>query len=150
MLYAQLSDEVKKFVELLETNNAEERVVRYYGIAEVISNEVLKNCTKESNQTQLQLTLNRIVDMVNELTIIDRTTFGSILNKVVQYHFSLGMSKDLSKDILTYTTFLDVLGITTYFSSDDIYLINKHFTEYRNALVITLKAKGDLLKEILC
>lgn len=141
-------ENINKFIDLLETNNVEERTVRYYAIAEVIINGLLKVYKKEENTARLNLINNKIVDGIGELTIIDRSLFASILNKIFQYHYNLGLPVELGKNIMSYNSILDVLGVSQYFSADDMFLLNKHFGCYRDAMVVTLKARDELFAQL--
>lgn len=132
------SQELSDFVSLLESSDNKVRLTRYFAIAEVLAKNFLTVETSD-NMNELLLKLNRIVDMVCELTIVDRGLFTNILTRVVKFHYYRVKPSNVAEELIGYSSFMDVLGVTKYYSTDEIFIINQNFNAYKDAMVITFK-----------
>lgn len=136
------SEELNKMREVLEVTNGQLQLVTYFGVAEAIVSNILSREGFYNNDSKLSLRFDKDINMLGEISIIDRDLLKSCIRKV--YNLRTILSNTAVYDsrlrkVGTYNSMLELLGVTDAYSNDDIYTINRHFSVYRNALSVTLK-----------
>ena len=138
---------VDQIVDILQTTDPNQRVVVYYAVAESMISYFLVHGGIGDNKTENQLKLNKFIDKVCEIAILDRALFTSIVNKVYSYHMHKLAPVDFKQNLIGYTCLNDVLGVSEFYHHDDIFLINRNFTTYKAALLAAVKAMDEIYGE---
>lgn len=141
------SPEMSAFISNMHTTNTNVRLVRYYAVAQVAVSHFVEVKSSVENRSQLLLDLNKMVDILCETTVIDRALFKSIITKMYEFYSNKTSIGSIKENIVAADNFLDILGLGRFFSSDDIFMINKNFPEYKNTLIITMKVINSILPE---
>lgn len=137
-----------KLALLLENADNKLRVVGYHAVAEVLASRLIEEVRKKDNlsvldsiqatNTTLLATITNVVEYVNELSIIDRTLLDSTIRRYVSAKIN---SRDLiarRQEILSYTSVLDILGISGYYTIEDLKLIEDNINHYKVVAVATM------------
>lgn len=141
------SPEMSAFISNMHTTSNDVRLVRYYAVAQVAVSHFVEVKSSIDNKSQLLLDLNKMVDILCETTVLDRTLFKSIITKMYAFYSNKASIGCIKENIVSANNFTDILGLGNFFSSDDIFMINKHFPEYKNTLIITMKVINNILPE---
>lgn len=145
----QNSQAISHFIEVLNCGNAQTRLVRYYGVAEILVRVFTNRFnTNIEAKGDIKLTFIKLIDAVCELTILDRTVFTSCCNKVLDFHLDKEKDDNLALTISNSESVLDILGVSKLFSTNEYYAINKEFNEYKRAMIATYKASKDLFNMV--
>lgn len=132
------SEPLAQIRDFLQTTDPKARLVTYYALGEyLVTYLVASDATRD--EAAIRASIRNLVYELNELAIIDKTLMEKIFNNILGYKLFLFNSYgQINSNLLQATCFQDVLGITTYYATDDIHTINTHFELFRRVVVTTI------------
>lgn len=137
------SEALNRLIGFLQDANPKFRTVVYYAIAEYMVPHLLKDIELSklvSKDTNVIQSIKDIVYKLNELAIVDKTLLERIFTNVLEYKLhSLTCYKNVFNDLVTANCFQDILGITRYYTADDIHTINTHFDLFKRVVATVVE-----------
>lgn len=143
------SADMSAFVSNFYSGDEQVRFVRYYAVAQVVVSYFLEKKGEMTNQNQLKLDLSKVINHVCEITVVDRLVFTTAVDKMLLFYTNRIGLGSISTNLLSANSFIDILGLCNYFSTDDIFTINKNFFEYKNTLIMSMKVIKELVPDVL-
>lgn len=141
------SEALNKLIGYLQDANPKFRTVVYYAIAEYTVPQLLKDIEISRLINKDISVIQQIKDFIyklNEVAIVDKTLLERIFTNVLEYKLhSLTCYKNVSYDLLSANCFQDILGLTRYYTADDIHTINTHFDLFKRVVATVV----ELVKE---
>lgn len=150
MAYDLNKDTLIQLVDLLQSTDASKRNVVYLGTAEGIIDIILRGFECPTTVAgEHKLAIMKAVDHVAEKAIIDRALFHNTLIKVYNYHMrdkTITLKDRLAEAHCIY----DVLGVSQFYTNDDIFKINQNFDLYRQAIILAINSFVFQNNELCC
>lgn len=123
---------LQELINVIYANNCViKRNVIYRAIADTIVNYILdkENVDETYIKSKLKFRMSYIVNKLNELVIIDRVAFEKALQRSLGYKLNK-CSYDRMVDC-TYNNILEALGVTEYYSNEELKDINENIDLYK-------------------
>lgn len=128
------SEHKSSLIDILQTPDQDKRFVVYYGVSVALVKIFLANMDTKLNKPELQLKINKLIDEISELAILDRTLFENIFNKVFTHFYNL-MTAKYNYNIYQIDCVLGAFGIQDLFTKDDIELMDKNIELFKSAYI---------------
>ena len=142
------NEHIINLVKYLQDTNPTNRLVSYYAMAEYIVPFLL---TKQINPEVVKTTIKDLIWKINELAIIDKPLLERIFNTVLEYKLYNAQgfnNNNPANELLMAVCFQDVLGITKFYTAEDIHAINVNFNLFKQVMaevVEVIKAGNELI-----
>ena len=142
------NEHIINLVKYLQDTNPTNRLVSYYAMAEYIVPFLL---TKQINPEVVKTTIKDLIWKINELAIIDKPLLERIFNTVLEYKLYNAQgfnNNNPANELLMAVCFQDVLGITKFYTAEDIHTINVNFNLFKQVMVEVvevIKAGNELI-----
>ena len=142
------NEHIINLVKYLQDTNPTNRLVSYYAMAEYIVPFLL---TKQINPEVVKTTIKDLIWRINELAIIDKPLLERIFNTVLEYKLYNAQgfnNNNPANELLMAVCFQDVLGITKFYTAEDIHTINVNFNLFKQVMaevVEVIKAGNELI-----
>lgn len=124
-----------KLIELLTKSDEKLKQIVYHGVTEAIARTYAANADVTIPRVNLTIELNNIINTINHLTIIDTSLLTHMLTSKFFLYYNMYLRND-SRNPYEWNSILDVFGISTCYSKEDVDLINNSMSLYRDAYVI--------------
>lgn len=128
------SDQKSSLIDVLQLPDPDKRFVVYYGVSIALVKLFLANFDVKLNKPELQLKINKLVDEIAELAILDRTLFESIFNKIFNHFYNI-MTAKYNYNVYTVSCVLGAFGIEEVLTKEDIELIDKQLDLFKQAYI---------------
>lgn len=128
------SDHKGSLIDVLQTPEQDKRFVVYYSVSIALVKIFLANMDIKLNKPELKLKINKLIDEIAELAILDRTLFENIFNKVFTHFYNL-MTANYNHNIYLIDCVLGAFGIQDLFTKEDIELIDKNLELFKSAYI---------------
>lgn len=129
------NENVSNLIKFLQDTSPKNRLVAYYALAEFLVPYLL-SVHKDGEATRKAL--KDSVWKINELAIVDKTLLERILMTTLDYKLfkSTGYSITGPNDtIMRAVCFQDLLGISKFYTAEDIHTINLNFNLFKQVAV---------------
>lgn len=128
------SDQKSSLIDVLQLPDPDKRFVVYYGVSIALVKLFLANFDTKVNKPELQLKINKLVDEIAELAILDRTLFESIFNKIFNHFYNLMIAK-YDYNVYPFSCVLGAFGVEEVLTHDDVELIDKQLDLFKQAYI---------------
>lgn len=124
-----------KLINYLQDSDPKRRVVVYYALAEYLIPDLIKDLNVSDivgSASSIRASVKSLVYSINELAIIDASQLERIFNSVLDFKIAaITNVAAYNTNILQANCFQDILGVTRYYSVDDIHTINNNFELFK-------------------
>lgn len=136
---------IQKLVDTIYANNdSVKRNVIYRAIADAVVNYIIDVEKVDENyiNSKLKFRITYIVNNLNELAIIDRTSFEKLLNRSLGFKLNKTNYKKLAT--CNFESLLDMLGVCEYYSKEEVLEIDNNIELYKDVV----RCVVDNIKEL--
>lgn len=141
------SPHTAKLVSFLQDANPKSRLVTYYAIAEYVVPYLIKDLPTErllNKYAHVTVPINHVVYKLNELAIIDKELLTRIFNNVLQYKLhNITSYSFANNNLIEASCFQDILGITKFYTAEDIHTINTNFNLFKQVVVTVVEILNE-------
>lgn len=136
-----------KLINYLQESDPKRRLVVYYALAEYIVPTLIGKINLgdlEVTASAIRGGIKTLVHDINEAAIVDTALLERIFNNVLD--FKIGAVSNISAyntNILQANCFQDILGISRYYSVDDIHIINNNFELFKLVVAEVIQAMRE-------
>lgn len=141
--------EMKALSDLLHNPDVKLRNVTYHAVGEVLVSRLIasEDLDNKNYVPNLRMKVKKLVEYVNELAICDKVMLENTFSNLLKYKLYKNSYEVLKSKLYDYSSFEDVLGISTFFSNSTIEEINSNFSLYKEALKLTLSASDKIMDD---
>lgn len=137
------NEHVRRLNSILASTDTDSQRVAYLAIGDVIARKMMSCCNDEIDMNN---EIKNIINYLNEIVTVNVQTLISTTYKFREWYVNRHKFPDDRIQMTSWTGFLDVLGVTKYFSTDDMFLINRNIDRFMDVYVTSAQLI-DMLHE---